>query len=204
MHFNFQKHQSKQLVQDYISWRLTKAGFVQWNLINKIDLTKNSKIKFCLIMRQLAFDFEKKYENKFVSFKFQFEPSEQNLRDIINAILIDLFDLNTDNYNDYESKESDSDNDQRLSENCINLNFGLLSKENHNLKCTWGKIIGLFAFIGSLVVKCYTMNVSNLIYYLIDLLTDFLNNDKRIFTWINLQGSWVNYLKVLLFNFCLI
>lgn len=191
MHFNFQKHQSKQLIQDYVSWRLTHAGFSQWNLLNRIDVSKNSKTKVCLIMRRMAFEFETQYEQVYASFNsFQFEPNDSNTRDIFNTIIVDLFELTAGNNEYAENKESDSENENRSGENCIN--FSLLSRENYSLKCTWGKIIGLFSLAGSLAIKLYEMNALNLIYCLIDLLNDFVNNDRRVFAWISSQGGWVN------------
>lgn len=181
MHFNFQKHQSKQLIQDYIGWRLAKKSYTQWIIFNKIDINKNSKSKFCLMMRQLAYEFEKQYKKAHQSFQFQFEPSEANLKDIFNTLINDLFDLSTDSLN--------LDND-KLSENCINLNFSLYSKDTFNLKCNWSKLIGLFAFSGCLAIQLYELKADSLIYSLNDLLVDFINNDKRIFTWISSQGSW--------------
>ena len=194
MHFNFQKHQSKQLIQDYLSWRLTRAGFFQWNVLNKVDVNKNSKVKLCLIMRRMALEFEKQYEQLFESFtSFQFEPNDNNIRDIFNTVIIELFDFTANDNMFSENKESDNENDNKLGENCIN--FSLLSRESHNLKRTWGKIIGLFSLTGSLAIKFYEINALNLIYCLIDLLTDFINNDKRMFTWISSQGGWVNILN---------
>ena len=197
MHFNFQKHQSKQIIQDYLSWRLTRAGFSQWNVLNKIDNQKNSKIKLCLIMRRMALEFETQYEQFYASFSsFQFEPNDINIRDIFNTVIIELFDLTVGDNSYSENKESDNENDNRLGENCIN--FSLLTRESYNLKCTWGKIIGLFSLTGSLATKFYEMNALNLIYCLVDLLTDFINNDKRMFTWISSQGGWVNIIIIMI------
>ena len=145
-------------------------------------------------MRRMALEFEKQYEQLFESFtSFQFEPNDNNIRDIFNTVIIELFDFTANDNMFSENKESDNENDNRLGENCIN--FSLLSRESHNLKCTWGKIIGLFSLTGSLAIKFYEINALNLIYCLIDLLTDFINNDKRMFTWISTQGGWVNILN---------
>ena len=185
MHFNFQKHQSKQIIQDYLSWRLTRAGFSQWNVLNKIDNQKNSKIKLCLIMRRMALEFETQYEQFYASFSsFQFEPNDINIRDIFNTVIIELFDLTVGDNSYSENKESDNENDNRLGENCIN--FSLLTRESYNLKCTWGKIIGLFSLTGSLATKFYEMNALNLIYCLVDLLTDFINNETGRSNWLKL------------------
>lgn len=180
MHFNFQKHQSKQLVQDYVSWRLFKHDYPpQWNISNKIDLNKNSKIKICLVMRQMAYEFEKHYE-RFNSFEFQFEPTDSTIKDILNSILIDLFELNNENLIVLDNENK--------SDSCIN--FSLLARDTNSLKCSWSKIVALFAFSGKLACKLHEIKSSNLIYNLVELLTDFINNDKRIFSWISSQGSW--------------
>lgn len=137
----------------------------------------------------MALEFETQYEQFYASFSsFQFEPNDINIRDIFNTVIIELFDLTVGDNSYSENKESDNENDNRLGENCIN--FSLLTRESYNLKCTWGKIIGLFSLTGSLATKFYEMNALNLIYCLVDLLTDFINNDKRMFTWISSQGGW--------------
>lgn len=94
-----QKSQTKELVNDYIGWRLAKAGYSEWHLTCKLNLTQSGKDPLCQAMRKLAYEFEMTYATNYLPLGTQLNPSESNLQEIFNAILIDLFDLKCANGN---------------------------------------------------------------------------------------------------------
>ena len=164
-----QKHlQSKQLANDYISWRLAKSGYHQWNIINKIDISKNGKKKLFLMMREMGYEFESKYNS-------QYMPLIDEL-DIFLSIIYELFQISPQTNNTNELNES--------------------KNNNQVFECNWGRIIGLFAFSGCLAIKCYDQEMPNLIYEVINWLSYFLNDDSRISNWIESKGNWVNIFRV--------
>lgn len=85
-----QKLQTKLLVQDYIAWRLAKAGHSEWFQANKINLHENTDNKFCIAMRHMAFKFEKIYEQKFTS---DLEITSFNCKATFAALIAELFEL---------------------------------------------------------------------------------------------------------------
>ena len=129
-------------------------------------------------MRQLGIEFEKHYNSSNIPISDQFEPNEINCKDLFNAITIELFELKkqADPENEVDSKHNTNDN---------------LTIEKYYFNCNWGRIIGLYSIVGCLAIKCYEKSMTNLIYQLINLLVDFLNNDKRIYSWISCSGGWV-------------
>jgi hypothetical protein len=185
---NSQKNQTKLLVQDYITWRLTKAGYHHWHLNNKINLEKNGKNKLYHAMRLIAFRFEQIHNlneaNKCKEIKCQIEPSLFNCKDTFDAIAFKLF---TDYDNNKNSQIllnkfdiSDYKDDSKLN-NLNNLNFN----------CSWGRIIAIFSYSSTLAIECYENHSPNLVYTIMALLSDFLINNKHIYSWIEAKGSWV-------------
>ena len=166
----FQKLQSKQLSQDYICWRLAKCGYYQWPILDNIDVNKNNRNKLFLCMRSLAHRFEIIYNSNFVPLGAQFHLTSTNCRDTFFTISDQLF-LTTDN----EEAEIGDDATSPL------------------FTCHWGKIVGLFAFSGSLAVRCFEKDMGILVYHIIDWLTEYLNNRKFISKWIITNSSWVGF-----------
>ena len=161
---NIQKSQTKLLVQDYVGWRLAKAGHTQWHRNNKTDLERNSTIKLFAAMRMMALKFETVYRQQHI------ELTVFNCKDTFTAIVCQLFELD---------------------------NGAVSDEPNKYICCNWGRIVGLLAFTGCLAIQLFNKQSVNLIYSLTSLLVDFLNNDKRLFEWIESNGGWVNELIML-------
>lgn len=159
----FQKLQSKQLSQDYICWRLAKSGHYQWPILDNIDVNKNNRNKLFLCMRSLAHRFEIIYNSNFVPLGAQFHLTSANCRDTYFTISDQLF-------------LTDSD---------------APSTDFSPFTCHWGKIVGLFAFSGSLAVRCFEKDMGILVYHIIDWLTEYLNSRKFVSKWIISNSSWV-------------
>lgn len=171
MNITNQKKETKYLVEDYIAWRLAKSGYHHWHRVNKIDLKMNTQNKLCTAMRHMAYKFEKVYE---AEFKEELDITNFNCRDTFLALISELFEMS--------NKEYDN-----------NKTSVLLSVSSFN--CNWGRVIGMFAFAGSLAIKCYEKQLSNVIYLICDLQIEFLNNEKQIYAWIESQGSWNSFLE---------
>ena len=160
-----QKSQTKLLVQDYVGWRLARAGHPQWHRSNKTDLERNSTVKLFAAMRLMALKFETVYRQQHI------ELTVFNCKDTFTAIVCQLFELDAS----VASEES-----------------------NKYICCNWGRIVGLFAFTGFMAIELFDKKSANLIFSITGLLVDFLNNDKRLFGWIESNGGWVNELKTFL------
>ncbi len=156
-----------------MAWRVAKAGYHNWHQANKVDLKGNTRNTLCTAMRHLAFKFEKVHQ-----FSDQLEVTAFNCRDIFAAVIAELFDLE-------DLKQPEAGHDCKLDvEEKRALGFG----------CDWGRVIGLFALVGTLAVQCLDKQADSLIYTLIELQVEFLSGDKRIFGWIEAQGGWVSRL----------
>lgn len=153
--------QTKLLVQDYIAWRLAKAGHNEWFQVNKINLLENTQNKLCIAMRHLAFKFETIYERNFTS---DLEITSFNCKATFAALVAELFEL-------------------RLAES--------EKISNKRFECNWGRIAAMFSFAGALAVKAFEEEDLRIIYMVIDFQIDFLNNDQRMVHWIKSQGCWV-------------
>ncbi|CAF0851143.1 unnamed protein product [Brachionus calyciflorus] len=161
----FFETQTKNLLSDYISWRLTKASYDQFSLINKNNLCKNSRIELCLIMRQLAYEFERRYNTEYLPLANQFDLTELNFSDTLNTVINELFQTN-------ENNESDSKFD-----------------------CNWGRIIGLFAFIGCLVMHLYEHKRPNLIIRVLDHMEKYLTKEPKMFLWFEQNNFWDGFIE---------
>ena len=168
-----QKSQTKHLVQDYIAWRLAKAGYHNWHRANKIK--ENTQTTLYTAMRNLAYKFEKVYEAKFSSDDQQLEITSFNCKDTISGLISELFELKGVDHVEIQ--------DNRV---------GGGEEDKVGFNCNWASIIGLFAFVGKLGVQCFDEQSVDLVYTLIDMQVEFLNGDKRISGWIESQGSWVS------------
>ncbi|XP_061919775.1 bcl-2-like protein 1 isoform X4 [Entelurus aequoreus] len=60
----------------------------------------------------------------------------------------------------------------------------------------WGRIVGLFAFGGIICVKCAERGLSDLVPYIVDWMTNYL--DEHISTWIQSHGGWDYFAEVFL------
>lgn len=171
---NSQRNETKCLVQDYVAWRLAKSGHYHWHQANSIDLKENTQNKLCTAMRHFAYKFEDMHtqENRFD----ELEITSFNCRDAFLALLVELFELNE------ERNES-----LHLESEC---------KSEAGFKSNWGRVIAVFAFAGYLAIKLYELKLTNMIYTIIDTQVDFLNNDKRMFAWIESQGGWVSFINL--------
>jgi hypothetical protein len=163
------KCRSKQLAQDYVSWRLTKAGYTQWHLIYKCDLHENGKTRLCVAMRRMAYEFEKHYNLAHsTSMVGQFYLNANNCHDTFLCVVHNLF-------KGFKDAGSSS-----------NSSSGALAAK-------WGRIIALFSFAGLLACRCYEENMPNLVYNIIDWLCDLLNEDSVVQVWIESSGGWASF-----------
>lgn len=170
-----QRSHTKQLVQDYIAWRLAKNGYPLWHHANKIDLKSNTQNKLCTAMRHLAYKFEHVYECEFSN---KLQISNFNCRDTFMALVVDLFEL------------PESNGIPRTGEG-----DGLLSDGSYSFSCNWGRIIAMLSFAGSLAIQLYENKLTSLIYAVIDIQLEILNDEQRIFNWIESQGGWNAFLE---------
>ena len=200
------KLQTRLLTTDYIIWRLQKEGLFK-NINNqtddmsnsvifeKVDLKKNAKFKICNIMREMSYEFEKLFNNIYVPLVDQLDLKTNNFKDIFFSIALELFQVNTNN-------KSTSYFDRFKRRNSNHNGGGGIGFE-----CNWGRIVGIFSFSGCLAVKSAkiipfesdpNMIVSwkNIVYNIIDWLTQFLNNEPRIFDWIENNGGWVGLIDI--------
>jgi hypothetical protein len=164
-----QTQHTRQLVSDYLGWRLANEGYSQWNIINQVDVTINSRTRICLIMRQMAFEFEKRYNSDYMPMSDQFSMSETYLSDTFPLILKELFQIKP-----FETAPPTNDNGQKPFE------------------CNWCRVIALFGFAGSLAVRCYRSEMPASIDHIVDWTCRFLNYDSRMFHWIESKGGWVS------------
>jgi len=178
MNISNQKNQTKNLVQDYIAWRLAKSGYHHWHRVNKIDLKDNTQNKLCTAMRHMAYKFEKVYEAEFSD---ELDITSFNCKDTFLALISELFEINVNKLNS-----------SKRSKNNISNNNGI---DSSNFNCNWGRVIGIFAFSGSLAIKCYEKQLTSVIYIICELQIEFLNNQKQIYDWIDSQGSWNTFLE---------
>ena len=199
-----QKLQSKQLVTDYISWRLAKSGYHQWNIINRIDLNQNNKKRLFNTMRQISYAFETKYNEKYASLIDQLSLTTQaNCKDVFLTIIIELFQVKTI----FSTSQNCTGCTNVECSICDKAESKLFSKEHSKtetplppqqlnlaqLECNWGRIVGLFSFSGCLAIICYEKRMPGLVYDIINWLVQLLNEDDyRINYWIESQGHWVS------------
>ena len=175
-----QQFQTKQLVNDYIGWRLAKEGYSQWNVLNKVDTGKNSKIKICLIMRQMAFEFEKRYNSDYLPLSDQFTISTDYLNEMFPLILAELFQIKTLN--------------QSIMNESLNQS-GSSAHQDTGFNCNWCRVIALFSFAGCLALRCYRTETPNSIHEIVEWLIKFLNCDQRVFSWIESKGGWNGFIE---------
>ncbi len=124
-----QKSQTKRLVEDYVAWRLAKAGYHSWHMANKVDLKENTRNQICTSMRHLAYKFEKVHSANQYGVDL-IEITTSNCRDTFMAVIVELFDL--------QGMKLEVDNDCKLD----------VEKGSCGFECDWGRIIGLFSFFG--------------------------------------------------------
>ena len=186
-----QKLQSKHLVNDYIGWRLAKSGYHQWHIINKIDLNQNNKKSLFQMMRQMSYEFERRYNKDYSSLIEQLHLTTQaNCKDVFLSIVIELFDIQASCGQHQKAIASSGDCESRNSAETNAMH--VKSPELTRLVCNWGRIIGLFAFAGCLAIKCYEKKIPNLVYDIINWLTQFLSDEEyKISNWIESKGNWV-------------
>jgi hypothetical protein len=198
------KFQSKQLVTDYIIWRLAKSGYCQWNIMNKLDLNRNSKNLLFATMRQMSYAFELKYTNEYTPLVDQLNLTTMaNCKDIFLNIVIELFQIKTvitanstnecciNDKNDAESLICDSLETKFELKN-PNTKIPQQPPTWSHFECNWGRIIGLFAFAGCLSIKCYEKRIPGLVHDIINWLVQLLNEDDyKISQWIESKGCWV-------------
>ncbi len=165
-----QHSQTKQLVNDYLGWRLANEGYTQWNVVNKIDIAKNAKIRICTIMRQMAYEFEKRYNSDFVPVADQFSMTETYLNETFPLILGELFQI------------------KPFAENAISSEN---SSRQTQFECNWCRVIALFGFAGSLAVRCFKSEMPASIADIAEWTCKFLNHEPRMYKWIEQKGGWV-------------
>jgi hypothetical protein len=157
------KSQTKNLVNDYLSWRLAKAGHTQWIEFNQVDLNSNGKERLCVVMRRLAYEFEKRYNKSYPPMHTHVHLTDFNCRDVFSSILVELF----------YSEASPTSHDQS------------------HFACTWARLIGLFSFAGMLAVKSFEDQMPHLVYKINEWLVDFLINGVSVKAWLASNGLWV-------------
>ena len=160
-----QQFQTKQLVNDYIGWRLATEGYSQWNVANKIDINRNGKIKICQIMRQMAFEFEKRYNSDYLPLADHFNMTATYLSETFPLILAELFQINK------------QDNTESVGQ---------------SFDCNWCRVIALFGFAGCLAIRCFKSEMPDPIKDITDWTIKFLNCDPRMYNWIVSRGGWVS------------
>jgi hypothetical protein len=204
------KLQTRLLTTDYIIWRLEKEGlFTNINnnstdnmsssvIFERVDLKKNAKFKICSIMREMSYEFEKLFNNTYFPLIDKLDLKINNSKDTFFSIALELFQVNTDD-------KSTNYFDRFKKRNCITKSGGRIGFE-----CNWGRIVGIFSFAGCLAIKSAKItqfesdsNIitswKNIIYNIIDWLTQFLNNEPRIFDWIENNGGWVRFVDQIIF-----
>jgi hypothetical protein len=171
-----QEIQTKQLVNDYLGWRLANEGYTQWKVMNKIDVARNAKTRICLIMRQMAYEFEKRYNSDYVPVADQFSMTQTYLNETFPLILGELFQIKPFNNNE------------------LNISAEQLSQQQHTFECNWCRVIALFGFAGSLAVRCYKSEMPGSIADIAEWTCKFLNNEPRMYNWIEKKGGWVKFI----------
>ena len=210
------KLQTRLLTTDYIIWRLEKEGLLKNNnnnsndsmsnsaIFEKVDLKKNAKFKICSIMREMSYEFEKLFNSVYAPLVEQLDLTTNNIKDIFFGIALELFQVNTNN-----KSTSYFDRFKRRNSNLSRDNGGI------GFDCNQGRIVGIFSFSGCLAVRSAKIvpfesnsimiaSWKNIVYNIIDWLTQFLNNEPRILDWIENNGGWVrlNFKnKIMLLNF---
>jgi hypothetical protein len=183
---DLQTLQSKLIISDYIFWRLAMSvGYSEWNIHNKIDISKNNKTNLCIVMRRVAFTFEKQYNCTFPekTLSESFHLSSANCRATLQRIINELFSLKNVTVNGTSSK-----NDLIYSKESLQMN-----NNDDDLVINWSKIISLFAFSGCLAIRCYKNEMQYLVHRIIEWLINFFNNNSKVFNWIERNGNWVRF-----------
>jgi hypothetical protein len=89
--------ETKNVANDYINWRLIKAGYIYWCNNNEIDLNKNinennAEVKhLCLLMRNLCTKFENYYNKSFKLLCSEFHITNENYKAILTNVSNELF-----------------------------------------------------------------------------------------------------------------
>jgi hypothetical protein len=185
--------QTRLLTTDYIIWRLDREGVFS-NVSNgdltfdKIDLKKNSKFKMCTAMRQVSYEFENTYSSVYMPLINQLDLKSNGLKDLFFSIALELFQINSNS----KSRQGVLNDEKSY----LNRLKRKMSNANPRFECNWGRIVGLFAFSGCLAIKCAgdSRDVDSWkqnIYCIMDWMTQFLNNDSKISSWIENNGGWV-------------
>lgn len=161
--------QTQSLLSDYMCWRLIKSGCSDLNIVNKENLGINSRLDLCLIVRQLGYQFEIKYNNQYLALTGRLEINEYNYKPALKIVINELFELESEN----------------------------------GPKFNWGRIIGLFALAGCLVLKLFEDKRQNLIPNILEYLNLFLTKNSKIRLWFKQNNYWVK-LKYLILKIYLV
>lgn len=165
-----QQYQTRELVSDYLGWRLAKEGFLDWSMENRVDMSKNGKTRICAIMRQMGYEFEKRYNSDYLPLLGEHTSTSTYLNEMLPLVFAELFQIKP-----FDSSDLVSSGDSSSS-----------------FSCNWCRIVALFAYAGCLSVRCFKSDRLTAIQDIADWIIKFLNCDKRLFDWIEKQGGWVN------------
>ncbi|RNA12656.1 bcl-2 1 isoform X1 [Brachionus plicatilis] len=91
------ENQTQSLLSDYLCWRLIKSGHSNLSIVNKENLEKNSKLDLCLIIRQLGYQFEIKYNSQYLALATRLEINAFNYKQVLGIIFNELFELEYEN-----------------------------------------------------------------------------------------------------------
>ena len=74
------------------------------------------------------------------------------------------------------------------------INAGVVSSKDvdDTISCSWSRMVALHAFAGCMVVRSYEVHKPNLAQVILNALSDFVCNDKRMVAWIVAKGGWVS------------
>jgi hypothetical protein len=165
---------NKQLVSDYFSWRLIKSNINNVNLITKYELGKNSKVKLFILMRHLAHDFETRFNLKNSNLTQQVYLADENCKDFFLMAMFEFF------YQDMIEQENKQ------------LSLESATKFNRVFKCSWNRIVSMFAIGGFLAVQCYENGKERLVLKLAESIEEVLNDCEDLVKWMQLNGNWVS------------
>ena len=165
---------NKQLVSDYFSWRLLKSNINYANLITKNELSKNSKVKLFILMRHLAHEFEIKFNLKHSNLTQQVFLVDENCKDFFLMSMSELF------YQDLIEEENKQ------------VNLDATSKSNRIFKCSWNRIVSMFAIGGFLAVQSYENGKPRLVSKLAESIEEVLNSCEDMIKWMQSNDNWVN------------
>lgn len=149
--------QTQSLLSDYLCWRLIKSGHTNLSIINKENLSKNSQLDLCLVIRQLGYEFEVKYNNEYLALAGHLQITESNYKQVLKAILFELFELESENGPIFN----------------------------------WGRVIGVFALTGCIVLNLYEEKRQNLIPSILEYVSLILTKNSNISFWFKENNYWV-------------